>query len=97
MLAFELGSVPGVFRAENCGAAIGLVALTGLEPCVERAKLFRGRLLKTRAMKITGHKTEDIFERSSIKTIEGVKEALVKVGQYEEPKVVSIAEASAAR
>jgi hypothetical protein len=48
-------------------------------------------------MKITGHKTEDIFERSSIKTIEGVKEALVKVGQYEEPKVVSIAEASAAR
>jgi hypothetical protein len=48
-------------------------------------------------MKITGHKTEDIFERSSIKTIEDVKEALVKIGQYEEPNVVSIAEASAAR
>ncbi len=50
------------------------------------------------AMKITGHKTEAIFERYNIKTTEDVKEALIKVGQYKQPApVVSIAEAPAAR
>jgi hypothetical protein len=34
------------------------------------------------AMKITGHKTEHIFERYNIKTTDDVREALTKVGKY---------------
>jgi len=34
------------------------------------------------AVKITGHKTEHIFERYNIKTTDDVREALIKVGQF---------------
>jgi integrase len=49
------------------------------------------------AMKITGHKTEAIFERYNIKTMEDVKEALVKVGQFKAANVAQIAERTATR
>jgi integrase len=49
------------------------------------------------AMKITGHKTEAIFERYNIKTTEDVKEALVRVGQFKPATVTPIAERSGAR
>jgi hypothetical protein len=32
-------------------------------------------------MKITGHKTEPVFERYNIKTTEDIREALIKVGR----------------
>ncbi|MGC0773515.1 MAG: tyrosine-type recombinase/integrase [Candidatus Acidiferrum sp.] len=47
------------------------------------------------AMRITGHRTESIFERYNIKDDKDVKEALIKVGQYKKPAVV--AEISATR
>jgi len=34
------------------------------------------------AMKITGHKTEHVFERYNIVSTDDIREALVKVGQY---------------
>ena len=49
------------------------------------------------AMKITGHKTESIFERYNIKTTDNVKDALIKAGQYKPVSVTSIAEKSASR
>lgn len=49
------------------------------------------------AMKITGHKTESIFERYNIKTTEDVKEALVRVGQYKSAAVTQIAQSSGTR
>jgi integrase len=49
------------------------------------------------AMKITGHKTEHIFERYNIKTTEDVREALIKVGKFKSSSVTSIAEKSSAR
>jgi len=49
------------------------------------------------AMKITGHKTEAIFERYNIKTTDDVREALIKVGQYNTATVSTIAEKSASR
>jgi hypothetical protein len=45
------------------------------------------------AMKITGRRTEHIFERSNIKTTDDVKKALVKVGQF----FAKVAELTAAR
>ncbi len=48
-------------------------------------------------MKITGHKTEAIFERYNIKTTDDVREALIKVGQYNTATVSTIAEKSASR
>jgi hypothetical protein len=48
-------------------------------------------------MKITGHKTEHIFERDNIKTTKDVREALIKVGQFKTASVASIAEKSSAR
>ena len=48
-------------------------------------------------MKITGHKTEAIFERYNIKTTDDVNEALIKVGQYKSAAVTQIAERPAAR
>jgi integrase len=49
------------------------------------------------AMKITGHKTEAIFERYNIKTTDDVKEALLKVGHYRSGIVTPIAEPAASR
>jgi integrase len=49
------------------------------------------------AMKITGHKTEHIFERYNIQTTDDVKEALVKVGQYKSAAVIPIAQPSGSR
>ncbi|HXM92264.1 MAG TPA: tyrosine-type recombinase/integrase [Candidatus Dormibacteraeota bacterium] len=43
------------------------------------------------AMKITGHKTEHIFERYNIKTNDDVKDALIKVGEFKIPAVAEIA------
>jgi integrase len=40
------------------------------------------------AMKITGHKTEHIFERYNIKTTDDAREALLKVGKYKPAAVV---------
>lgn len=48
-------------------------------------------------MKITGHKTEAIFERYNIKTTDDVKDALIKVGQYKPAGLTQIAEKSPAR
>ena len=48
-------------------------------------------------MKITGHKTEHIFERYNIKTTDDVREALIKVGQFKTGTVTRIAETSEAR
>ena len=42
------------------------------------------------AMKITGHKTEHIFERYNIKTTDDVREALIKVDKYKPASIVSI-------
>jgi hypothetical protein len=33
-------------------------------------------------MKVTGHKTEHVFERYNIVSTDDIREALVKVGQY---------------
>ena len=41
------------------------------------------------AMKITGHKTEHIFERYNIKTTDDVREALIKVGKYKPASIAS--------
>ena len=49
------------------------------------------------AMKITGHKTEHIFERYNIKTTDDVKEALLKVGQYKKTVVTEIVPQPATR
>jgi len=49
------------------------------------------------AMKITGHKTEHIFERYNIKVNDDVKAALIKVGQFKPASVTPIAEKPAAR
>ena len=49
------------------------------------------------AMKITGHKTEAIFERYNIKTTDDVRDALIRVGQFKTGTVTSIAETAAAR
>lgn len=45
------------------------------------------------AMKITGHKTEHIFERYDIKTTEDMKATLIKVGQFKNPAVAEMAQA----
>jgi integrase len=42
------------------------------------------------AMKITGHKTEHIFERYNIKTTDDVREALIKVGQFKTSSLARI-------
>jgi hypothetical protein len=49
------------------------------------------------AMKITGHKTEHIFERYNIKTTDDVREAPIQVGQFKTGTVTRIAETSEAR
>jgi hypothetical protein len=42
------------------------------------------------AMKITGHKTERIFERYNIKTTDDVREALIKIGQFKTASLARI-------
>ena len=49
------------------------------------------------AMKITGHKAEHVFERYNIETIEDIREALIKVGQFSRTVVTTIAEKSSTR
>jgi hypothetical protein len=49
------------------------------------------------AMKITGHKTERVFERRNIKTTEDIREAFIKVGQFSRASVTPIAEKSSTR
>jgi len=44
--------------------------------------LIRAGVDRGTAMKITGHKTEHIFERYNIVSTDDIREALVKVGQY---------------
>jgi len=41
-------------------------------------------------MKITGHKTEHIFERSNIKATDDVRQALIKVGQFKAASLARI-------
>jgi hypothetical protein len=41
-------------------------------------------------IKITGHKTEHIFERYNIKTTDDVREALIKVGKFKPTSTASI-------
>jgi integrase len=59
--------------------------------------LIKAGIDRRTAMKITGHKTESIFERYNIKTTEDVAEALIKVGQFKTAEVVEITEASGSR
>jgi integrase len=40
------------------------------------------------AMRITGHRTDSIFERYNIKDDKDVRDALIKVGQYKKPATV---------
>jgi integrase len=44
--------------------------------------LIRAGVDRGTAMKITGHKTEHVFERYNIVSTDDIREALVKVGQY---------------
>ena len=58
--------------------------------------LIKAGLDRRTAMKITGHKTEHIFERYNIKTTTDVQEALIKAGTFKKSAtVVPIAETSA--
>jgi integrase len=60
--------------------------------------LIKAGLDRRTAMKITGHKTEHIFERYNIKTATDVQEALIKAGTFKKSAtVVPIAETSATR
>jgi hypothetical protein len=77
----------------------------GKRPIPHRPRHYRKRvrnLIKAgvdhrTAMKITGHKTEAIFERYNIKTTDDVKEALIRVGHFKPASVTPIAEKSDAR
>ena len=44
---------------------------------------------RTTAKKITGHRTDHIFDRYAIQTDDDVKDALIKVGQYKKPAAVA--------
>jgi integrase len=58
--------------------------------------LIKAGLDRRAAMKITGHKTEHIFERYNIKTTTDIQEALIKAGTFKKSAtVVPIAETSA--
>jgi integrase len=59
--------------------------------------LIKAGIDRRTAMKITGHKTEAIFERYNIKTTDDVREALIKVGQFKTATVSTIDEKSASR
>jgi hypothetical protein len=48
-------------------------------------------------MKITGHKAEHVFDRYDIETIEDIREALIKVGQFSPAAVTTIAEKPSTR
>jgi len=69
-------------------------AYTGLTPHDFRRSaarnLIKAGVDRRVAMKITGHKTEHIFERYNIKTTDDVHEALIKVGTYKPATVVSM-------
>lgn len=67
---------------------------TGLRPHDFRRSaarnLIKAGVTRRVAMKITNHKTEDVFERYNITNSEDVKEALIKVGQYKNATVIPI-------
>jgi len=69
-------------------------AYTGLTPHDFRRSaarnLIKAGVDRRVAMRITGHKTEHIFERYNIKTTDDVREALIKVGKYKPASIVSI-------
>ena len=69
-------------------------AYTGLTPHDFRRSaarnLIKAGVDRRTAMKITGHKTEHIFERYNIKTTDDVREALIKVGKYKPASIASI-------
>ncbi len=81
----------GVYNKKTC-------RYTGLMPHDFRRSaarnLIKAGVDRRTAMRITGHKTEEIFERYNIKTTEDVKEALLKVGAYKKAPVISVAEVS---
>jgi len=59
--------------------------------------LIKAGVSRRDAMKITGHKTEHVFERYNIKTTEDIREALITVGQLSPATVAPIAEKSSTR
>ena len=59
--------------------------------------LIKAGVSRTVAKKITGHKTDEMFDRYAIQENSDVKEAMIKVGQFKKADVVPIAENSAAR
>ena len=59
--------------------------------------LIKAGVSRRDAMKITGHKTEHVFERYNIKTTEDIREALITVGQLSPATVTPIAEKSSTR
>ena len=70
-------------------------AYTGLTPHDFRRSAARNLIkagvdLRTATMKITGDKTEHIFERYNMKTTDDVREALIKVGKFKPATVASI-------
>src|SRR6267143_2089174 len=59
--------------------------------------LIRAGVDRRTAVKITGHKTEAIFERYNTKITDDMREARIKVQQYKTAAVSTIAERSASR
>jgi integrase len=51
--------------------------------------LTKAGVTKTVAKKITGHRTDHIFDRYAIQTDDDVKDALIKVGRYKKPAQVA--------
>ena len=74
---------------------------TGLHPHDFRRSaarnLIKAGVLEQVAMKITGHKTREIFRRYNIQTSDDVKEALIRVGAYKAAAVVPISAPSRRR
>ena len=96
---FDFRNFPNIWNA-TCGE-LGLGkydpktrSYVGLTPHDFRRsaarKLIKAGVDRLVAMKITGHKTEHIFDRYNTKTTDDVREALIKVGKYKPATIVSI-------
>lgn len=59
--------------------------------------LIKAGVSRTIAKKITGHKTDEMFDRYGIQENSDVKDAMIKVGQFKRADVLPIAENSASR